>query len=331
MNALHVYTQTYNNSLFENVQTIRSVHGVVCNDGFSVSFQPFQKDSEALLHHHSHASSPSNKSTENGYHHENGGGDRTLPRPIEFRRKVIMKSAPTRVREDRTDGPTSPMTKLLNEHEKLSAPKLIPTVEIYPFQLNYQIVDENNPKPNKGFVLVSQTTRIYDALQGLLKVTASKTSSSCKRVWSKRDDGMGSGDGYEVIDLQSLDGKLLRKTGEKERHPQMLTGEWVTRHGAHFEICNMKEINVLVEIRRPNAKWERAEFELENRIKAGDFVDAQDVTGKWFEAQVREVTDDTVKVHYLGWASKWNATIRRRMDVEAAGAPAVSAITGFLP
>jgi hypothetical protein len=40
-------------------------------------------------------------------------------------------------------------------------------------------------------------------------------------------------------------------------------------------------------------------------------VDAQDITGKWYEAVVREVSEDTVKVHYLGWASRWDASIRR--------------------
>jgi hypothetical protein len=46
-------------------------------------------------------------------------------------------------------------------------------------------------------------------------------------------------------------------------------------------------------------------------VKVGDFVDAQDSTGKWYEAIVREVSDDTVKVHYFGWASKWDFTLRR--------------------
>ena len=43
-------------------------------------------------------------------------------------------------------------------------------------------------------------------------------------------------------------------------------------------------------------------------------MDAQDSAGKWYEAIVREITDDTVKVHYTGWASRWDATVRRRYD-----------------
>ena len=45
-------------------------------------------------------------------------------------------------------------------------------------------------------------------------------------------------------------------------------------------------------------------------------MDAQDAAGKWYEAIVRKVTEDTVTVHYFGWASKWNATIRRRKESE---------------
>jgi ubiquitin carboxyl-terminal hydrolase 8 len=47
-------------------------------------------------------------------------------------------------------------------------------------------------------------------------------------------------------------------------------------------------------------------------------VDAQDAAGKWYEALVEDVTEDSVTVHYFGWASKWNGNIRRRRvgDVE---------------
>jgi hypothetical protein len=239
-----------------------------------------------------------------------------------------MKPVPVKIQEERHNGPASPMTKLLKEQEQLTQPRMVPTVEIYPVQLNYEVVDGKTPNPSKGFVLVSQRTRIHDALQGLMKVTASKTSSSCRRVWSNRDNGTSSGDGYEVVDFQSLDGKLIRNAEDEEQEPQMLTGEWVRTYG---NMDTIKEIDVLVEIKRPNSKWPRAALELENRIQVGDFVDAQDVTGNWFEALVQQVADDTVTVHYFGWASKWNATIRRRESSEITGASPVSATTSFFP
>lgn len=44
----------------------------------------------------------------------------------------------------------------------------------------------------------------------------------------------------------------------------------------------------------------------------GDFVDAQDSALKWYEAIVREVKPDTLKVHFFGWGSRWDAEVPRR-------------------
>ena len=41
-------------------------------------------------------------------------------------------------------------------------------------------------------------------------------------------------------------------------------------------------------------------------------MDAQDSARKWYEAIVREVSEDTVKVHYFGWGSKWDGKLPRR-------------------
>ena len=57
--------------------------------------------------------------------------------------------------------------------------------------------------------------------------------------------------------------------------------------------------------------WPRTELELSHRLVPGDFVDAQDNTRTWYEAQIREVHGDKVKVHYFGWASRWDGWIRR--------------------
>jgi len=55
-------------------------------------------------------------------------------------------------------------------------------------------------------------------------------------------------------------------------------------------------------------------LEFENRLQVGDFVDAQDTAGKWYEAIVRDTTEDTVTIHYAGWASKWDVTLHRRIE-----------------
>lgn len=46
--------------------------------------------------------------------------------------------------------------------------------------------------------------------------------------------------------------------------------------------------------------------------QVGDFVDAQDSAKKWYEGIVREVTPDTIKVHYFGWGSKWDTVLPKK-------------------
>ena len=75
-------------------------------------------------------------------------------------------------------------------------------------------------------------------------------------------------------------------------------------------------VELLVEVRGfstdPRNNWARAPLELDNRIQVGDYVDAQDSARKWYETIVREVKPDSVKVHYMGWGSKWDAVLPRR-------------------
>lgn len=340
----------------------------MCDDGFSVSMQPFANETHALIHHHPYPistpssdtddSSENSRSNENGFHTtpgketingqisehkltQNGRGNnsyalvarakRVRPRPIEFKRKIIMKQVtPKHQYANGVDDSSSPMTKLLKEQERLAPPRLVPTVEVYPIKLNYRIVDATTSLDGsgdkkgqdgiRGFILVSKRTRVYDALHDLMAVTAPNTSSECKRVWSQRVSGTKSScDGFELVDLESLDGTLVKKEKKEleggsprklTQVPSILVGEWIETH----QVGDAKELEVIVELKRPNTSWPRDDLELSNRLQVGDFVDAQDVTGKWYEAVVREVTDETVRVHYLGWASKWDAVLRRRRD-----------------
>ena len=377
--------------------------GVMCDDGFAVSYQPHPIETQYLIHHHifpiqndnSENSTSDNDEKEtitNGtnHAHQNGisnesdsnndtntqqpfnylsavskgaSGDGSwlihggapqekLPqrRPIEFPRRILMKPVlPSHGKygSDIMEDALSPMTKLLKEQERLAPPIMVPSVEVYPIKLNYRIVDSStltntNSNKSSGFVLVSRRTKVYDAIQDLLKATAPETSSMCKRLWSFRgcrgSDGnkipssrstaaTKVGDGYEIVDMESLDGKLIslkKQTGEKSESPsktipELLVGEWIRTHRHHKQIIHdisddedeLKELNVLVEIRRPNTPWPREKLELEHRVQVGDFVDAQDITGKWYEAIVKEVAETTVTVHYLGWASRWNTTLRK--------------------
>jgi ubiquitin carboxyl-terminal hydrolase 8 len=55
----------------------------------------------------------------------------------------------------------------------------------------------------------------------------------------------------------------------------------------------------------------RAKHELARRIQVGDFVDAQDSAGNWYEAIVRDVRPQDMRVHFLGWSSRWDVTLPR--------------------
>lgn len=378
--------------------------GVMCDDGFAVSYQPHPNEDESLIHHHIFPIQNDNSEKEtiekeaitNGKHpaHQNGisnnksdNNDNTQQqfnylgavsngvngdvswtingdamqkqqprrRPIEFPRRIVMKSASPshgKYGRDIMEDPLSPMTKLLKEQERLAPPQMVPTVELYPIKLNYRIVDcstaDTTTSKHTGFVLVSRRTKVYDALQNLLRATAPETSSTCKRLWSfrGRDAGAGAslykssketaatklGDGYEVVDLESLDGKLISmkkptdKTNESlpspKTIPSLLVGEWMRTHQQLRQKIHsisdddddddeLRELVILVEIKRPNTPWPREKLELEHRVQVGDFVDAQDITGKWYEAVIKAVSETFVTVHYIGWASRWNAKLRK--------------------
>jgi hypothetical protein len=105
------------------------------------------------------------------------------------------------------------------------------------------------------------------------------------------------------------------------------------------DVSSPAVVEILVEIRgSSSSRWVREPLELENRLQVGDnlrsfvvrvffccvilqlfcisqvgdYVDAQDTALKWYEAIVREIKTDTVKVHFFGWGSRWDAELPRR-------------------
>ena len=232
----------------------------MCNDGFTVSFQPYPRDSEDVLHHHQSTTTISqNGSAENGVHHGNGVIE-SRPRPIEFRRRVVLRPEKLAMGAENEN---CAMMKLLREEKKRS-PRMIPRVEVHPIKLVYSVLGTTDQEvTSRGFVLVSQRTLLYRALHALMKLAAPNTSVFCKRIWSKRERGTKSGDGFELLDMDTVDGRLRKKENEDEI-PGKLLGEWVRSHG---QLSIVKEIDLLIETRRSNAEWPRASLELENRIQ----------------------------------------------------------------
>jgi hypothetical protein len=171
------------------------------------------------------------------------------------------------------------------------------------------------------------------------------------------------GDAYELVDLNDLtvdraktatdfisSGASVSSAASSANEP-LVVADWVLRqvvpkrpdrnnnndNNMKNIVSHINEVECLIECRSTvNARWPRQGMELENRVSVGDFVDAQDVAGKWYEAvvlavggdygendskasdnrnQSKQAADDSQKdivtVHYLGWASRWNAVLKR--------------------
>jgi ubiquitin carboxyl-terminal hydrolase 8 len=156
-----------------------------------------------------------------------------------------------------------------------------------------------------------------EALSALQRVAEPSKVISSIRLWSQwhydsvsnyqKSAPTSSFDGYELIQFESL-----------TETPPLTVAEWIRKHfpPTKDDETIPKELEILVETRKTvNSAWPREHLILSERLQPGDFVDAQDVAGKWYEAWVREVHDDFVLVHYSGWASKWDGKCRRRNTV----------------
>jgi hypothetical protein len=224
----------------------------------------------------------------------------------------------------------SPASKLLQE---ATSSHFVPTVEAFPIKLVYQVTDGTSVNSEKeGFLLVSKETKVLDAIPAIRKAVAPHKASDCVRIWSKmessRPDGSGAtakGDGYEIVHIDyRLDGQLVPVAEDTKYAPSETSmGQWVSRHFSSKD--DAESLDILVETRAsPTAKWAREELEFYNRLEVGDFVDAQDNAGNWYEAIVRATTGETVTVHYAGWASRWDTTVHRRPDQSEPGVSVVS-------
>lgn len=55
------------------------------------------------------------------------------------------------------------------------------------------------------------------------------------------------------------------------------------------------------------------EWDFKN-IRPGDVIDVQDRQRKWYQGRVQYVKDNCVKMHYIGWAEKWNEEVEHDPD-----------------
>ena len=336
-------------------ETLRTVHGVICDDGRSVSMQVAETERRPLLHHqrfHQHHPPTALQSSTARIH--------DLARPIEFRRKLIwadpeetksetdadaqkssanaVASAASSKADKDPQQQTSLMDKLLAEEARRKQPTI--RVEVHPLKLVYSILDATEATTSEeehdatkltknlspsGFVLVSRETSAVDALLALMRVAVPNKATEAVRLWSKPQydynppmeeipKGRGPerptalGDDYELLHLQSLENDRISLQDWTDRQLRKT-------HAQNKKSRSPLQVQVLVEAKKKvHSDWLRSGLELEERIQVGDFVDAQDIAGKWYEAVVRNVDDVSVTVHYIGWASRWDARIKRRRN-----------------
>jgi hypothetical protein len=288
-------------------EMLRASHGVLCEDGHSVTFQPpgLEHRSPFVLHHHVFGEDGDLSMHDSQSLLHQRSKSLPLPRPVEFRRKRIVVSSSS-ASPDRVSSHRSLMEKLLAEEQRS-----VVEVEVHPLKVTYRIVDREESSAGRGsphgYCLISRRAPAAPALRALLRAAAPNNATPQVRLWLKHEYPQSptriNPFEYEVVhNLEELSGML----------------EDYSQSSPHCE--------VLVEIRQSvNARWPLHCHELGARLQAGDFCDAQDVTGKWYEAVVVEVKDGTggdhsepngddndrgrFKVHYMGWASKWNACL----------------------
>jgi len=338
-------------------ELLRSVHGVLCEDGKSVSFQPFipQLRKEGIIFHHAFQMkvgvdgsdvSSVDESEEDGSRGSTRASstqaifDTTIARenvkypdvrPIEFRRRLISKKViDTGSSSKDINAKTSTVTSSIDS----KLPEKEVSVEVYPVKLTYSLYEEKSSNGQydndhiiptkqalssdlegslhpKGFVLVSRSIDTRAALISLLKCAVPTKSHSCLRLWyrsgqitkQKDDESFATkyGDGFELLNLD--------KSALSIRMEQ-----WAKRQGNDPHQIP-EYLPLMIEVRSsPKSVWPRKDLEIHERFQVGDFVDAQDSSGKWYEAVITHLSEDTVKVHYFGWSSKWNCTLRRRIS-----------------
>jgi len=308
-----------------------------------------------------------------------------LPRPIEFRRRILpvqsstpslakengsskketsllFKTSPEKTKINNTTPPTASSATSPSPHKSSTTDCII---ETHPIEFRYSIIDGTVPNPpspltvslrhtHEGMALASRDSMAGEVLRDLERAAAPHRSSACVRLWMRspaqqpQQRGSGSngvvsgrrgatlrGDGYDLIEMEALSPKAARpvngevneslssSSSKSDNAKQSMTvAEWLRLEERGLGLMSKKTllgpvvVELLIEIRSsPTARWSRESLELGNRWEVGDFVDAQDTALKWYEGIIREVTADKVKVHYFGWASKWDATLPRYKNV----------------
>lgn len=90
------------------------------------------------------------------------------------------------------------------------------------------------------------------------------------------------------------------------------TSDRLASHGTH----SSKPATSAATVSSPTAaaEWTASNAVTAANAKVGDFIDALDTDGRWCICRVTEADKDKIKVHFIGWAEKWNESLSRTSD-----------------
>ena len=74
------------------------------------------------------------------------------------------------------------------------------------------------------------------------------------------------------------------------------------------------EANLILVERKIDGAWPRDAGEDWRALKVGDKVDSKDTVQKWLRAEVLEVKENQIKIHYIGHETKWDIWIDRNSE-----------------
>ena len=198
-------------------ELLRSVHGVVCTDLHTVSFQR-NEESSALLYH-----SPPVKTTVMN----------DSIQPIEFKRRVIIQSNDIPPQEqDHTASSKSLMDQLLLEERTLQTQH---EVEVRPIFISYTIENVNSER--SATCLLSQTISVADALVAIKTAALPEVDPSCVRIWSRWQYG---------------EDAVWRAV---HSDPKLLLVDWAPRHGFERNVTLRLELKVDMTTPWPALPW----------------------------------------------------------------------------
>ena len=183
-------------------------------------------------------------------------------------------------------------------------------IDVYPpvFQLYYWAADSSTPEAVVGddkkeaMVLLPSHMKIIEAEKYVIDMAKNyrgrNISSQVRICYSFTKEGPWNSLDIDEKEKERSDIASLEMAQQDIDFPILLIEE---RHGEDSKKY-MSEVYA--------NRWR-------HELKLGQLIDAQDTETAWYEAKVVELGETQIKVHYMGWTSKWDAWHSRDADTIA--------------